>query len=37
MHCEGEVFRALFTLLFWDIIYSADIPFVFQTPYQGTH
>jgi hypothetical protein len=34
MHSEGEVFRALFTLLFWDVIYSADVPFVFQTPYQ---
>jgi tetratricopeptide (TPR) repeat protein len=34
IHCEGEIFVAMFTLLFWDIIFCVDIPHVFQTPYQ---
>jgi len=33
-HCEGSVFVTLFSLLFWDILF-ADVPHVFQTPYQG--
>eukprot|EP00056_Hartaetosiga_gracilis_P010790 m.160589 g.160589 ORF g.160589 m.160589 type:complete len:673 (-) comp13385_c0_seq1:1303-3321(-) len=32
-HCEGTVFRTLFGLLFWNIIY-ADVPNVFFTKYQ---
>lgn len=34
-HCEGSVFVTLFSLLFWDIIF-ADVPHVFQTPYQDS-
>lgn len=35
IHCEGSVFKTLFALLMWDCIF-ADIPDVFQTPFQGT-
>eukprot|EP01027_Heterolobosea_sp_BB2_P019476 GEZU01027349.1.p1 GENE.GEZU01027349.1~~GEZU01027349.1.p1 ORF type:complete len:556 (-),score=130.14 GEZU01027349.1:166-1833(-) len=34
IHCEGGVFRALFSLLFWDILFCDSVPYVFQTPYQ---
>jgi hypothetical protein len=33
-HCEGSPYYALFALLFWDIIFDATVPYVFQTPYQ---
>ncbi|PJF16464.1 hypothetical protein PSACC_03710 [Paramicrosporidium saccamoebae] len=32
-HCESRVYRMLFALCFWDILYG-DTPDVFQTPYQ---
>lgn len=32
-HCESGIYRMLFTLCFWDILYG-DTPDVFQTPYQ---
>ena len=32
-HCEGSPLRSLFTLLMWDCLF-ADVPNVFQTPYQ---
>jgi Fanconi-associated nuclease 1 len=32
-HCENSIFRMLFTLLFWDVIF-APISDVFQTPHQ---
>jgi hypothetical protein len=34
MHCEGSPYYAIFILLFWDIIFDATVPYVFQTPYQ---
>jgi len=34
LHCEGACFRTLFGILFWDIIFSADVPDVFLTPFQ---
>eukprot|EP01119_Soliformovum_irregulare_P025846 TRINITY_DN9672_c0_g1_i1.p1 TRINITY_DN9672_c0_g1~~TRINITY_DN9672_c0_g1_i1.p1 ORF type:complete len:756 (-),score=205.73 TRINITY_DN9672_c0_g1_i1:194-2461(-) len=33
LHSEGSVFRALFSILMWDVIF-AEIPDVFQTPFQ---
>ena len=35
IHCEGRIFRFLFGLMFWDIIFADDIPGVFQTPFQN--
>ena len=35
IHCEGRMFRFLFGLIFWDIIFADDIPGVFQTPFQN--
>jgi Fanconi-associated nuclease 1 len=32
-HCESSIFRTLWTLCFWEILYG-DAPDVFQTPYQ---
>lgn len=29
IHCEGSIIKALFTLLFWDIIYDEDVPYTF--------
>ena len=34
LHCENSMFKLLFSLLMWDVIF-ADIPDVFQTPFQG--
>uniref|UniRef100_A0A6B2KZY2 Fanconi-associated nuclease n=1 Tax=Arcella intermedia TaxID=1963864 RepID=A0A6B2KZY2_9EUKA len=34
IHCEGSPFLTIFGLIFWEIIYDASIPHVFQTPYQ---
>lgn len=34
VHSEGDVLVSLFALLFWDIIFDANVPYVFQTPYQ---
>lgn len=34
LHCEGSVFRSLFGMLMWDIIFS-NVLGVFQTPFQG--
>ena len=34
LHCEGSCFRTLFGILFWDIIYSSQVPDVFLTPFQ---
>lgn len=33
-HSESSIYRMIFTLCFWDIIYG-DCPDVFQTPYQA--
>lgn len=33
MHSEGGVWRMLFGLLMWEILF-ADVPDVFQTPFQ---
>ena len=35
LHCEGHIFHTMFGLAFWDIIFDASIPYVFQTPFQG--
>mmetsp|Transcript_1101 Transcript_1101/g.1279 ORF Transcript_1101/g.1279 Transcript_1101/m.1279 type:complete len:779 (-) Transcript_1101:613-2949(-) len=35
LHCEGSMFRTLFTLFFWDVIFREDIPNVFHSPYQA--
>jgi Fanconi-associated nuclease 1 len=35
-HMEGSVYSTLYGLLMWDIIFDASVPFVFQTPFQGT-
>ena len=34
LHCEGACFRTLFGILFWDIIFSSEVPDVFLTPFQ---
>jgi hypothetical protein len=34
MHCEGAVIFSLFALFFFDVIFT-DVPFVFQTKFQG--
>lgn len=34
VHTESRIYRMLFMLLFWDIIFGGDIPDVFQTPHQ---
>lgn len=33
IHCEGSIFRTLYGLLFWDIIF-APVPDVFLHPFQ---
>lgn len=33
-HCEGSIFRMLFSLLMWDVIF-ADVPNVFRNSFQG--
>ena len=35
MHCENAFGKALFGLLFWDIIFESSVPYVFQTPFQA--
>ncbi|GBG31025.1 Fanconi-associated nuclease 1-like [Hondaea fermentalgiana] len=34
MHCEGQIFRALFAIFMWDAIFDEGVPDVFQTPFQ---
>ncbi|GAM23393.1 hypothetical protein SAMD00019534_065680, partial [Acytostelium subglobosum LB1] len=34
IHCETTIFLNLFVVFFWDIIFSSDIPHVFQSPFQ---
>ncbi|EKX42013.1 hypothetical protein GUITHDRAFT_45708, partial [Guillardia theta CCMP2712] len=34
IHCEGSPLRFLFSLLFWDVIFSSDVPDAFLTPFQ---
>lgn len=33
-HCEGSIFRFLFALCFWDILFD-EVPDVFQTPFHS--
>ena len=33
-HCEGRLFRSLFALLSWDLLFDTTVPGVFLTPYQ---
>ena len=35
LHCEGSLLFPLFTLFFYDVLFS-DVPFVFQTKFQGS-
>jgi Fanconi-associated nuclease 1 len=35
LHCEGAVLNTIFGLLFWEIIFDASVPMVFQSPYQA--
>ncbi|XP_019849356.1 PREDICTED: fanconi-associated nuclease 1-like isoform X2 [Amphimedon queenslandica] len=35
LHLEGAIFTSLFLLLFWDIIYTNEVPDVFRGHYQG--
>jgi Fanconi-associated nuclease 1 len=34
LHCEGSILITIFGLLFWEIIFDASVPMVFQSPYQ---
>ena len=34
IHCEGSIYRTIFTYFMWDIIFDDNISYVFQTPYQ---
>ncbi|XP_019863346.1 PREDICTED: fanconi-associated nuclease 1 homolog, partial [Amphimedon queenslandica] len=34
LHLEGAIFTSLFLLLFWDIIYTNEVPDVFRGHYQ---
>eukprot|EP01133_Synstelium_polycarpum_P019855 gene19855-23785_t len=34
IHCETSLFITLYTLFFWDIIFSSDVPHVFLSPFQ---
>jgi len=34
LHCEGQIFRNLFALFMWDIIFDDQVVNVFQTPFQ---
>lgn len=34
IHCEGSIYRMIFTLFMWDIIFNDEILYVFQTQYQ---
>jgi fanconi-associated nuclease 1 len=33
-HSEGSIFNIIFGLLFWDIIFDSEVPYVFQSKYQ---
>ena len=35
MHCEGSIYRMMFTIFMWNVIFCGDVPFVFQTEYQN--
>lgn len=35
MHCENAFGKSLFGLLFWEIIFASEVPYVWQTPYQA--
>ena len=35
LHAEGAVFNSLLGLLFWDVIYAAELPDVFRDPCQA--
>ena len=35
IHTEGSVWRTIFCLLMWDIIFDDTVPFVFQQPFQS--
>ncbi len=35
VHSEGSIWRSLFVLLLWEIIYDSSVPFVFQQPCQS--
>ena len=34
-HCEGGIYRTIFGIFMWDIIFDDTIPYVFQTPFQS--
>jgi Fanconi-associated nuclease 1 len=34
VHSEGSIWRSLFVLLLWDLVYDSSVPFVFQQPCQ---
>lgn len=36
LHTEGSIFVSVYGLLFWEIIFDADVKFVFQSPYQSS-
>ena len=35
IHCEGSVYRMIFAVFFWEVIFCDDVPFVFQTEFQN--
>lgn len=35
MHCENAFGKYLFGILFWDIVFESEIPYVWQTPFQA--
>ena len=35
IHCESSIYRMIFTVFLWNVIFCGDIPFVFQTEYQN--
>ena len=36
IHCEGSIYRMIFSIFMFDIIFNDDISYVFQTPYQDS-
>lgn len=36
IHCEGSIYRMIFSIFMYDIIFNDDISYVFQTPYQDS-
>ena len=35
IHCEGSIYRMIFTIFMWNIMFCGDIPFVLQTEFQN--